>query len=82
AADCAAMEFYCSAIEFISHPYRGGTEFYFASILWRRGILFHFGAAATQNFISLRHDEISALRRRGLFKFDAACVALERPFKF
>ncbi|WP_298787403.1 hypothetical protein [uncultured Campylobacter sp.] len=74
------MEFYCFVAA--ERPSCGDIEFYLASVLWRRRILSRFGAAATQNFISLRHDEISALRRRGLFKFDAVCVAPERLFKF
>ena len=37
---------------------------------------------AARNSISLRCSGISVLRRRGLFKFDAACGMPERPFKF
>ena len=36
---------------------------FLVSILWRHGILFRFGAATTQNFISLRNGRISVLRR-------------------
>ncbi|WP_298755920.1 hypothetical protein [uncultured Campylobacter sp.] len=36
------MEFYCSAMEFISHPSYGDTEFYFASAQRQRRILSRF----------------------------------------
>ncbi|WP_299086059.1 hypothetical protein [uncultured Campylobacter sp.] len=72
------MEFYfASCDDGILLLCRNGT-----SVLWRHRILSRIHLMATRNSISLRHGGISVLRRRDLFKFDAACDAPERPFKF